>query len=139
MPFPQSRQLILTIHLLVPSSDGQVCTAEMLGPTHSYATMHRCIDTAIAAGSLPDWQMQQQTTTSSISVTRAEEREQHSLLLSAWFLILFILRHSCGHTLVQIPYDALGQELTNVAGERERLFAWKSLSNFAGLLSAYMV
>ena len=58
--------------------------------------------------------------------------------LSLWFLFFFIIRHSIGHTLVTIPYDALGQELTSERSERERLFSAKSLSNYMGLLTAYM-
>ena len=62
-----------------------------------------------------------------------------SLQLSLWFFGFFVMRHSLGHTVVQIPYDALGQELTSVPAERQRLFASKSVANFVGLLGAYIV
>ena len=68
--------------------------------------------------------------------TEAEEYERKAFLLAVWFLIFFTARHSIGHTLALIPYDALGQELSDNNADRQRLFAWKSFFNFAGVKAA---
>lgn len=52
------------------------------------------------------------------------------------FVLTFGLRFSGGHTLAQIPYDALGMELSPDYDQRSRLFGFKTMSGFAGALLA---
>ena len=46
------------------------------------------------------------------------EASSKAFALAAWFLFFFVVRHSIGHTLIMIPYDALGQELTTDSDTR---------------------
>ena len=112
---------------LASALDGRNCSA-----------LKQCLDTAIAREELPGWKASNPWANRPVKKI-VKERDEHSFDLAIWFLFFFIIRHSLGHTLVTIPYDALGQELTSVSEERSRLFAWKSLPNFVGLLSAYVV
>ena len=122
----------------------EVCTSELAEAAlyeHNSANcsaLARCLEAAISAGVLASADGGVGHASSSASPAAAE-RERTELLLALWFLFFFVLRHSVGHTLVSIPYDALGQELTSDSESRQRLFAWKSLFNFGGLLSAYII
>lgn len=105
---------------------------------HDCSAMRQCLESAVGSSKIPDWDFGSRVTQAvALPPEVVKERKNDSLLLSMYFLFFFVVRHSVGHTLVQIPYDALGQELTTAPADRERLFAWKSLSNFAGLMSAY--
>ena len=98
--------------------------------------LERCLKGAISTHLLPTWNstygMKRGVAASSLP-----QLAERSAELSLWFFTFFVLRHSVGHTVVQIPYDALGQELTTVAEERQKLFGAKSIANFIGLFTAY--
>lgn len=95
--------------------------------------LQACLADNIDSGLLPRWDH--------ADSGHAQERRsvEKSAALVAWFFAFFTLRHSFGHTLIVIPYDALGQELSNEAEERQKLFASKSFYNFVGLFAAYIM
>jgi Na+/melibiose symporter-like transporter len=117
----------------------EVCTAEqdavaLQRYNGTCSNMDACLQRAIAQEQLPNWDYAPQNHTALDHL--ADPSYQRELVL--WFFTFFVMRHSLGHTVVQIPYDALGQELTTRADDRQRLFATKSVFNFVGLTASYV-
>ena len=99
----------------------QVCAKEAAmaaweGLKGNCSALQRCLESAIGAGQLPGWQNIRQ---SGAGTAAAAAGNAASRGLAFWFLVFFILRHTLGHTLVMIPYDALGQELTSDSDARQ--------------------
>ena len=104
-------------------------------------TLESCVHGAIAGSRLPTPSSFAAPVQERFGNNGKDESEQQAALMSLcwWFFVFFTLRHSAGHTLLQVPYDALGQELTTLDSQRRRLFAWKSSFTFAGLISGYAI
>ena len=79
---------------LASALDGRNCSA-----------LKQCLDTAIAREELPGWKASNPWANRPVKKI-VKERDEHSFDLAIWFLFFFIIRHSLGHTLVTIPYDA---------------------------------
>mmetsp|Transcript_30750 Transcript_30750/g.94200 ORF Transcript_30750/g.94200 Transcript_30750/m.94200 type:complete len:773 (+) Transcript_30750:162-2480(+) len=87
-----------------------------------------CLDAAIAAGELdrPD---------STSALLSAPERSD-GVTMSFFFALFYFLFLACCATGSQIPYDALGMELTEDYHERSSLFGIKTLFQFLGYAAA---
>ena len=144
----------------------QVCKREAAAASiGNCSALRKCLQRAVAESRLPPWEKSPAPVLRSAaqSTATAAAAASTSLALAMWFLFFFVVRHSIGHTLVMIPYDALGQELTSDSESRQvcprscgyprplasvsrhrlippqQLFAWKSIFNFMGMSTSYML
>lgn len=116
----------------------EAAEASLDGFRGNCSALKRCLSAAMSASRLPGWQNARPrhagaataaataaaassaaAQASEEAVTIAARHELVSLELAGWFLLFFVVRHSIGHTLVIIPYDALGQELTSDSEARQ--------------------
>lgn len=88
--------------------------------------LRRCLELAIDGLQIPDWQQANLPAphgtahaAAAAAAAVAESAAAKSFDLAMWFLFFYVVRHSIGHTLVMIPYDALGQELTTDGTTRQ--------------------
>jgi hypothetical protein len=104
----------------------QVCAVESAA-AHANRSLcpmlKQCIEAAVEASELPGWQQRPAAHSHSHSGSAATQ----GLELAVWFLVFFTARHSLGHTLVAIPYDALGQELTTDSETRQVGGRWREM------------
>mmetsp|Transcript_33893 Transcript_33893/g.100971 ORF Transcript_33893/g.100971 Transcript_33893/m.100971 type:complete len:759 (+) Transcript_33893:85-2361(+) len=66
------------------------------------------------------------------SPSRVASLQSGGWQLSFWFALLYATYLACAYTCSQIPYDALGMELTDSYDERSSLFGLKTLFQFVG-------
>jgi hypothetical protein len=97
--------------------------------THCPA-LRACLDAAIRSGELPP--PAGPLATSTIGAAPPDKPG----LLRASFVILYFGFVFCCWTCTQIPYDALGMELTDDYAERARLFGAKAAFQFVGYLAS---
>ena len=98
----------------------QVCSQEAaaaLLDRRNCSKLQSCIEEAVASSQLPPWNYTQPH--ASHAAVHSSNVLSSGGELAAWFLFFFVVRHTMGDTMVKIPYDALGQELTNASEERQ--------------------
>ena len=84
-----------------------------------------CVEHAVEEGLIPKW---------TDFVTSSIVGESAGPQLAVWFLACRFALFICGHTIVTVPYDALGMELTTNYDQRSRLFGVKGLFGLLGNL-----
>ena len=92
----------------------------------------KCVAASISDGDLPVWS-QPVGNGGLLSVGR-----QASPMLGVWFFFTRFAFYAGGHTIIAVPYDALGMELTTNFDQRSRLFGFKGLFGILGVLAFVM-
>lgn len=96
--------------------------AALAGEVGNCSVVQQCLLAAIDAGRLPRW--------NSLVVPEASRVATVSGLgLNAWLFGTFFSKYHGVRTLIGMPYEALGMELTAVYDQRSRLFGMKAFLN----------
>jgi len=104
----------------------QLCDAAMsLGNCEA---VRRCVATNIAEGSLPSWLGVAHGSMPGLPTGVASA----SGWLAVWFLVTYGLKFCGGHTVANIPYDAMAMELTEDGDQRSQLLAFKGIAGLMG-------
>ena len=105
-----------------------VCTTAVEG--HNCSVLAVCVDAAVESGLLPAWY-----SVGAISSAAA----QAGIGLRVWFLATRFFLYCGGQTVIAVPYDALGMELTTNFDQRSRLFGFKGLGALFGSAISVLV
>lgn len=114
----------------------EVCVEEAAAAAFNHSnclTLQRCVEAAVDAAQLPGWQERPHYQVNGSHP--ADAAASAGFHLAVWFLVFFVVRHSIGHTLVMIPYDALGQELTSNSAARQVCSAFERTPRFCAIHS----
>ena len=91
-----------------------------------------CVRSAIESRSLLDWD-------DIPELSLAQAAAVVPLALNVWFFFSRLGMFTGGHTIIAVPYDALGMELTSNFDQRSRIFGLRGLFGLTGAAISMMI
>ena len=93
----------------------------------------KCVATGIRLGQLEAWDAHKET------IGEVMQVGVGAMAVNMWFFLTRFCMFSSGHTVIAVPYEALGMELTQNFDQRTRLFGYRGmLSVLAGIVSTVL-
>eukprot|EP00966_Prymnesium_polylepis_P277143 6403305-Prymnesium_polylepis.1 len=107
------------------------CEAEGDAPSQCAAVL-QCVTNKIAKGLLPEWSTSKARLLSEGTGAPRADDMSSGLLLTIWFGLMFGFFFSGTSTIANIPYNALGMEVTSDPTERAQVIGLKGSAGMLG-------